>query len=553
MKSRNKFLLTVSFSVMLFCSSTGVMLSMPIIPSTSSALVKNEQKRKKETLMKDIEIVVEKALRRKKRSRKKKRKKGQLSSIPGMRAAKKNPLSNEIRYLLEQQYTHQDLVKKIDIRLQDIDVVQAVGLIVKAAGFPIVVDANVHGQVNGFTFEGIPLGSALRILLHNNAPKLALVKDLKTWRIMLRKEAIELLLPKADALRKSNEKIGVVTIQHAKWDEKLKKRVLSLWHSIVGGQSKQYYMAFDDISRKLFFKGDKQHVAQLKQFIKEIDIKIPQVCVEARVVLADKDFEESFGMQWSGMFNRSDTITQRGYGFAGLGVGGGAGAQNDAYKNLFGWTLNFLPHAAKTVSEAVGLHLPFSWGNKGFSTRRLNLLLNLAEQKNEIKTVMKPTLLVNSGETAEILAGQELPQEVRLGETVEGNLTNITTVQYKDIGLKIKVKPQVKAKNKNIFLDIFVESSSLIKSPLTEFSPSGSAGNSKNFNYSIRTSRSKNRVLLKNGQTTLISGLLIDHAEVKKNGIPGLQEIPVLGWLFKGKRSIKKDEQLLIFITPTLM
>jgi len=77
--------------------------------------------------------------------------------------------------------------------------------------------------------------------------------------------------------------------------------------------------------------------------------------------------------------------------------------------------------------------------------------------------------------------------------------------------------------------------------------------NKSNFNYTVQTARSKNKVLLKSGQTTLIGGLITKGEEDVRTGIPLIQEIPILGWLFKGKRKKKIDKQLLIFITPTLI
>ena len=161
---KSSFLLKITFSVGFFISSMGVLFSFPFVPSTASSLVKNEQRVKKEALMRDIEVVVKKALRRKKRKKKKQSKAGKKSSIPGMKVVKKDLLSDEIIYLLEKQYLHKDLTKKISIRLQDVEVVQAVRLIAHTASLPVVVDANVRGEVNGFDFKDISLGSAFRIL-----------------------------------------------------------------------------------------------------------------------------------------------------------------------------------------------------------------------------------------------------------------------------------------------------------------------------------------------------------------------------------------------------
>ena len=167
------------------------------------------------------------------------------------------------------------------------------------------------------------------------------------------------------------------------------------------------------------------------------------------------------------------------------------------------------------------------------------------------------SLLVFNQEAAEILVGQEVPHSVRLDETIESRLTNITTVNYKDVGMKIKVKPTVSPDHNAVFLDVFVENSFITRPDITlqqGVDTSTNVGSTaSNFNYTIKTSRSRNRVLLRSGQTTLIGGLITNSLTKEQTGIPMLQDIPVLGWLFKGTRRQKTDEQLLIFITPTLV
>ena len=154
-------------------------------------------------------------------------------------------------------------------------------------------------------------------------------------------------------------------------------------------------------------------------------------------------------------------------------------------------------------------------------------------------------------EDAEILVGEELPHEIKVQESIEGKPTNVTTTNYKDIGMKLKVKPIVAPDHKAVFLDIFVENSDVVApKAVLQSSADSSRGN---YNYTVRTSRSRNRVLLNSGQTTLIGGLMMTVKENSKTGVPFLKDIPVLGFFFGGSRKRFVDKQLLIFITPTLI
>jgi type IV pilus assembly protein PilQ len=239
------------------------------------------------------------------------------------------------------------------------------------------------------------------------------------------------------------------------------------------------------------------------------------------------------------------------FDFAGIGLNDKGPSGPDGkplFKSLIGWSLNFVPAAAKAAAR-----IPFVFGDRTLSTKRLNLELNVAENRNEIKTILKPSLLVHNDETAEILVGEELPHQVRLDEAIEGKLTNVTSVNYKDIGMKIKVKPTVAPSLQSVFLDIFVENS-LVAKPTIALDGVGTTGaTGTQFNYTIQTSRSKNRVLLKSGQTTLIGGLITEGTAKEKTGVPYLQDIPILGLLFQGRHKKIVDKQLLIFITPTLV
>lgn len=526
-------------------------------PPTATSLLRKENDRKDELLRSDVEKLVDLAFKKHVGEKKETKKAVEAKSSKSNAThpdKKKEAISRELRMLLEQQYQDPALAKKISISFQDTDIVQAICLISKMVDIDIAIDSDVAGTIKHFNFKDVSIGCAFNIILGNNLPRLALINHLGVWRVVRLPLALEMLSLQEETMIEHDVDTKSRVVSYANWDNSLKDRIINLWKCIVGPRNiEKCYIVFDDLSKNIFFKGKPTHTAELCKYLDEIDIAIPQVRIEARVILADKDFEEAFGVQWSGFFNRANNITSSGYGYAGLGIGQGnanANVEPDDYKNLLGWALNFIPAVS---SRGMNVKLPFVFGNKGFTSRRLNLLLNLAENKNEIKTVMKPTLLVNSGETAEILVGQELPQEVRLQETVEGSPTNVTTIQYKDIGLKIKVLPQIKANNQEIFLDVFVESSSIRKSPLLELPKVTGSAPQGNFNYTIKTSRSKNRVLLKSGQTTLISGLLVDESGKNESGIPYLSKIPVLGWFFKGSHTTIKDEQLLIFITPTLV
>jgi len=519
------------------------------IPPLTTPLLRQERRTRDKENLASIQTLLQKAMsKEKKLGKKKDDKQAKIkSSVDGRSAMPAIPA--EILNHLYRQYESQELAgKKVSLHGKNMSIKDAIAMIGKAAGISLIVDTDVTGRIERVKFDDVPLSAALHSLLGSNQPRLALVKDLDILRVTQFPIALEIIASR-QARKKEKEFIfSIMTIKNAKWNDQLRDRINKLWDGITQAETdkKNIYIVLDEVNKKIFFRGLKEHVLEFKKSIVEIDLKIPQIRLDARVVIANKDFEESIGFQWSGVYNRRASVKH--FDLVGLGPITTAAdtASHDFFKDLITWSLNMLPSGAMPT-----MSIPLVFGNNDLSTKRLNLLLNAAENRTEIKTILKPTLLVHNLEPAEILVGDEVPLEVRLDETVEGKLTNVTTVNYKDVGMKIKVVPMVNSDHDSVFLDIFVENSSLVKPNFREEMVIGT--NKSSFNYTVQTARSKNKVLLKSGQTTLIGGLITKGEEDVRTGIPFLQEIPILGFFFRGKRKKKVDKQLLIFITPTLI
>lgn len=532
------------------------------IPPSVTNLLAQERHEQEDQSMKKIQRLVTKALAKQRKKKKKKTK--EKKAKPAKKSKKKREIASSSvassmistyqHRVLEEQFLAPELqAKKVSCKFKDTSIRDAIALVCKLADIQCLVDGDVDGRLKSVEIKDLTIGAALHILLTGNIPRYSIVHHLGVWRVVTLPVALELLKESANDLEQSEFLQCVETIYHAKWEMPLKTRLEKLWQGIVGASvEKGVYLMFDDASKKIFFKGRHQQVEEFRRCLREVDQEISQIRIDVRVVIASKDFEESFGLEWSGVYNRRASVNHT--DFVGLGPITTAAdtASHDLFKNLIGWSLNLMPSG---VVAKNGINIPIVFGNKDLSTKRLNLLLNAAENRSEIKTILKPCLLVNSEEAAEILVGQQLPQETRVDEAIEGKLTNVTTTQYKDIGMKIKVVPVVSPDKHSVFLDVFVENSSVARQKVVPDSGGIFGGSSSQglLNYTIETSRSKNRVLLKSGQTTLIGGLITNSQETSESGVPLLQEIPLVGLLFKGKRKMLVDRQILIFITPTVV
>lgn len=446
----------------------------------------------------------------------------------------------EMLEYLDDQYEIPKLKNKaISLQVKDVPIRDVVELISRSVGLDFVVDSSVSGNVENINLKNMSASFILRFLLNNNFPRLALIEKYGVLRITRLSDAVKSIKSDIDRWRWKKYESSFLVLKNANLTETLKLHIEKMWHDIVGPNAikKGYYLVVEQNSRKIFFKGRHRHVDEFKTFLNEIDVRIPQVRIEARIVWAKKDFEESLGFNWSGIYDRKESIGNH-WAWGGFSKPTASDDGTFDASKMLGWTLNFFPSSWKS---ALGVSLPIMFGGKDLSRRRLNLTLSAAENRNEIKTILKPSLLVNSGERAEILVGKEIPIETVITDHSVEQVRNLQTINYKELGIKLKVKPVVSPDNKKVFLDIFVENSSL-------------DGNSFNQKTSqIMTSRSTNKVILKSGQTTLIGGLIGTEKSLSKNGIPYLQHIPLLGALFRGRRKVEEDMQLLIFITPTII
>lgn len=454
-------------------------------------------------------------------------------------------LSKEMRYYLSRQYNDPLLVNKtVTLSLRDASIGDALELIGKASGFNFLIDPDVRGQIQSLHFKNAPLAIVLRHLLQSNVPRLALVRDCELFRISRLRPAKEVLLVQ----QQEDFVATTIALSHLMLGERQKELIIKLWNGIFGDQAKKtgFYMLFDESSRKIFCRGKKEQIGQFKKFLKEIDCRSPQIKIEARFVCAEKGFEENVGVQWSGIYNRRASV-KRGFHF----IGGGAPLSDisnnphmQSQESLVDWALNFLPTPDKA---AQNIRVPIVFGGSDLNTKRLNLVLNAAENRNEIKTILKPTVLTNDGEPADILVGENIPIENFVEESSEGRVRNIRTALYRDIGIQLKVLPTAAPDRRSLFLDIFIENSQ-----------QNDSLKASDVSYPvIRTTRSHTKVQLLSGQTTQISGLIEDVKEEYKSRAPGIHAIPLIGpalsWLFAGKRKVTKDMQLLIYITATIV
>jgi len=439
--------------------------------------------------------------------------------------------AHEVARYLAAQYQHPLLREKlVCLTRNDCSLPMLLQDLARCAGINIVIDEQIKGYVPVFSVENLSLSKVLRVLLDGRQPRLGVLVFDNILRIAPEKMLRVVAQKHLQGVEATCEQ-RVIVLQHITLSERIKLRIERMWEHVVrqhSGPARQRYIFFDEPHRQVLVQGTKKQVVQLASFLDTLDRPSYQVKIEARIVLASKDFEKSLGFNWQVAY---DSRSSAGHNFSFVGLGHIA-------TEAMNWALHLFPSAAEKKRT---VEVPLVFGGSNLSARRLNIVLNAAEQAGEIRTLLKPSILSFDGQQAELLEGEVVPIESMVEESVEGRVRNVRSAQYKEVGMQLKVKPAVLPGARAVHLDIHVENSYVKEE-------SGSTATYP----TIITSRARNKVVLKSGETTMIGGLIKNARSIEHNRVPFLSTLPVIGSLFRGKREAFKDSQLLIFITPIL-
>jgi type IV pilus assembly protein PilQ len=242
----------------------------------------------------------------------------------------------------------------------------------------------------------------------------------------------------------------------------------------------------------------------------------PQVEIEARIVQTTREFARSLGVRW-GFLGQTTMVPRDRLGAI---VDGRVGPE-PIDPTEFRPSVNLpVDGATSAVGVAVGTLT---------GTLNLDVELSALERQGQGRILSTPRVSTQNNVEAEITQGVQIPIQTVANNTV--------TVTFKDAALTLKVTPQITAAN-TVIMQISVENASPDFSRQVNFIPP------------IDTQRANTRVLVNNGETTVIGGIYVSREQTQQDRTPGLHRIPLLGWLFKRDTISDENRELLIFITP---
>jgi len=268
----------------------------------------------------------------------------------------------------------------------------------------------------------------------------------------------------------------------------------------------------------------------LRAALDKLDVRRAQVYVEALIAEMTADKAAEFGVQWQSLsgVEKSGTNAFGGTNFGGPGQ-------------------NVLGIAANPASAGRGLNLGVINGVVNIpgvgEILNLNLLIRALESDSNVNILSTPTLLTLDNEEARIIIGQNVPF-ITGSYAVTGAATTPTpfqTIERKDVGLTLRVKPQI-SEGGTVRLQIYQEVSSVVDTILPN--PAGVTTNKRAV---------ESTVLVDDGQIVVIGGLIQDAVKDGTEKVPLLGDIPGLGWLFTYSTRSRTKTNLMVFLRPTVL
>jgi type IV pilus assembly protein PilQ len=416
--------------------------------------------------------------------------------------------------------------KKINLTIKDADIQHVLTFLAKEGGVNIVASDDVKGKVT-FHLENIPWDLALDMILKTQgydyvrehgvfrvAPAESIQKEFEAE--LKRKQTIDELKPMV---------VRFVTVNYAAMD--------AVAEHIKTVLSKNGTVSADSSTSTLIIKDIEEHVQAAEDIVRRLDVQLPQVLIEARIVEASTSFSRDMGIQWGGDFNMSPAFgNPTGLAFPSvIGVRGAADDSTAPSSGIMDSSPNFAVNLPAAAGAGAGGALGLTLGSIG-GAANVNLRLSAAEDEGRVKIISAPKILTIDGKKATISQGVSIPISV-----VSANGVN---TQFFNADLKLEVMTST-SPDGNIRLDLDITKNE------PDFGQTAANGAP-----TIQKKEAHTSLLVRDGDTTVIGGVYTRNTGSSSAQVPFISKIPILGWFFQNHRESDSRSELLIFITPRI-
>ncbi|MCC6630054.1 MAG: type IV pilus secretin PilQ [Chloroflexi bacterium] len=430
--------------------------------------------------------------------------------------------------------------EKLSLNFQDIETRAVLQLLADASGQNIVVSDSVGGSVT-LRLQSVPWDQALDIVLRTKG-----LDKRQQGNVIIVAPAEELASrEKADLeAKKDMQELAPLRTEYLQVNYAKASDIAALLKSGSSNSvlTSRGSVAVDERTNTLLLTDTADTISQVRKLVGTLDIPVRQVLIESRIVIVNDDFERDLGVRAGltatgrngddGLFETSGTAAA-----TDLGLSSALGnLQNNGTVYPVG-----VPTGASAANRYnVNLPVASPAGSLAFmllgSDYIVDLELSAAQAEGRGEIVSSPRVITANQKEATIEQGVEIPYQ-------QSASSGATTVQFKKAVLSLKVKPLITPDNR-IILDLAVTKDSVGSVIVTSGGVNVPA---------IDTRAISTQVLVNDGQTVVLGGILETERRDSETKVPLLGDIPVFGHLFKTTSKVNNKDELLIFVTPKIL
>jgi type IV pilus assembly protein PilQ len=430
--------------------------------------------------------------------------------------------------------------ERLTLNFQDIDVRAVLQLLADTSGQNIVVSDSVNGSVT-LRLQNVPWDQALDIVLRTKG------------LAMRRKDNVILVAPQEEiatrekaelTARKEVEELAPLRTEYLQVNYAKAADLANLIKTKAGNSilSTRGSVAIDERTNTLLLQDTADRLTDIRRLVATLDIPVRQVLIESRIVVVNDDFSRDLGVRLGATYvnDRANGLTS---------VSGSAAASNtiisSALDNIQTTGNPYpvkVPTGDQNFTDRYNVNLPVANPAGRIAMALLNgdylvdLELSAAQAEGRGEIVSTPRVITANQREATIEQGVEIPYQ-------ESSSSGATTTQFKKAVLSLKVKPQITPDNR-VILDLTVSKDSV--GQLVQSATGGQVP-------SIDTREIVTQVLVNDGQTVVLGGIMETERRTSETKVPWLGDIPIFGHLFKSTTSRNNKDELLIFVTPKIL
>jgi type IV pilus assembly protein PilQ len=426
--------------------------------------------------------------------------------------------------------------ERLTLNFQDLETRAVLQLIADFSGLNIVVSDTVQGSVT-LRLQNVPWDQALDIVM-------------TTKGLDMRRNGNVMIVAPAEEIA-AREQAELEALQALQTLEPLRSEFIQVNYAkaselaaLIEGDSgntllsERGSVAIDERTNTLLVSDTSASLANVRRLVTTLDIPVRQVLIESRVVIVNDDYSRDLGVR----FGATSANDNSGNGLIGL-TGTGAGAATMVgTPNIGSPAGSALPVAVPPAVGRYNVNLPVASPAGSIALAILgndylvDLELSALQAEGDGRVISTPRIVATNQREARILQGTEIPYQ-------ESASSGATTVSFKEAVLSLTVTPQITPDDR-IIMDLTVT-----KDSIGQIVPVGLGGEVP----SIDTRELVTQVVVNDGETVVLGGIYETEMRNTINKVPGLGNIPGLGYLFRSRGTINNNAELLIFVTPKIL